>query len=176
MEKQRNPLVNSVIQEIENEFTKKANDNPSTLLLTEKFKQFIELIENKTKEKCSSQISEFEKYAKLEMNGGNVNVVKVPGKEREADAALAELERCQTPIASYYMAINTFSTYNASLIGVATDFCFDDCEKKVSPNNREDMTKCIRSCYDYSFNFTLRGIEELMLQQLDSAKQELQKL
>src|SRR5687767_6444710 len=110
--KQRNTAVNSIIQEFENEFAKKSKDNPNTILVTEKFNQFMQLVDDKTRKLCSSQISEFEKYAKVEVVDGNVNIQKKAGNEKEADHALAELEKCQTPIASFYMAINMFSQYN----------------------------------------------------------------
>lgn len=174
--KQRSSQSTKLINELETEFSTIVKDSPSTIMLNSKMQNFINLIQDKTMSKCNNQIVELEKFTSAEELNGETKLKVKPGKEAEAQKALADLQDCQTPLSNYMLALNMFSQYNLSLISTSANLCLDDCEIKNSDLSDSDLKNCFRNCYENTYKYTLRSAESLLNGQIDSAIEELSKL
>jgi hypothetical protein len=174
--KQRSPQSTKLINELENEFATIVKDSPSTIMLNSKMQNFIKIIQDKTMSRCNSQIAELEKYTSAEEINGETKLRVQPGKDAEAQKALADLQECQTPLSNYMLALNMFSQYNLSLLSSSTNLCLDDCEAKNSGLSDSDLKSCFRNCYENTYKYTLRSAENLLNMQIDTAMEELNKL
>ena len=174
--KQRSPQSGTIISELENEFAVIVNDSPSTIMLNNKMRKFVQAIEEKTLSKCGGQIVELEKYATMENINGQTTLKRNIGMEADADRAIQNLQDCQAPFTNYMLALNMFSQYNLSLLSLSTDFCLDDCEARNINAEQSELKSCFRNCYDNSYKYVLRSAENLLSSQIDAANDELRKI
>jgi hypothetical protein len=136
----------------------------------------LNLIDEKTRAKCPKELQEVEKYTKVEQIGKSFNVTILPGKEQEAQKAFAELNQCQGAISQYTIALDTFSQYNLAIISGTVENCIDDCEKSFNTFSKEQLRNCVKNCYNFTFKYTLKMVENLLNQQMDAGLEELKKI
>lgn len=169
--KERSSEITSIMKDLENEFGQYARENSNNILISNKMKSFIEVLNEKTMKKCGNELKELEKYMKIE----NQQVSPLPGKENEAQKAAQDLNNCQGNLLQLYMGITTMSQYNNSILALSVNSCVDECETNIKDQNSTLMKNCVRNCYNFNFNHTLKAIENLFSSQLDSAIEEMKK-
>lgn len=172
----RNPDIVAYMKQLEVEFANYAKDHPSSILLNSKMQKFLALIDEKTISKCGKEVHELQQYARVEQKDGKYSIVSNPGKEQETRTAIQNLDQCQSGISQYFTGLNTFSQYNLAIISGSVENCIDECEKNIPNTKSEEMRTCVRNCYDFTFKYTLKTIEDMLSQQIDAASEELKKI
>jgi hypothetical protein len=175
--KQRSPQISSTLKEVENEYLEYTKDRIGTIMIANKMKSFIKQASDKITNKCSNEIKIIEQLAEIQKEAdGQIKIAYKPGKEKEGSAALENLLSCEKEFTNLNASIQLLNKNDLNILSQSTEYCIDDCEKSHQIENIPQIKNCFRNCYDFSFNYTLRAIENSLSNQIDLGLEELKKL
>lgn len=163
--KTRTPENETIIKELVSEWTNKLKDNPGTIILNEKILTLLRITEERIKSSCRTQIEEFEKCAKVEAKGNEIKITKIAGKEKEADKAIENLEKCRYPYSIFFLEFNNLNFFSQMTLSTQMDICFDECDSKKD----EDIKQCYTKCVDMTSRYTHKATSDLLKAAADDA-------
>jgi hypothetical protein len=99
---------------------------------------------------------------------------KFPGKENEANQALEKFVNCQSKFSNLLNAINHDLDVSMGIVSKSTDYCIEECETKFS--DEEGLKSCFRNCFEHSFKYYVKTTQEFLIQEMDLAIKELNKI
>lgn len=167
--KRRDTETEKIIEELNSEYMQKNLNSVHTQLLTQKMNDFTTSLDRELKSKCLTQIENLQKYVKIENN----NMTYLPGKETEAANAAQDLAECSGNISSYMQAVQGLTDLGSSILSMQTEYCIEDCEKKIGSGNTDGVKSCFRNCYDYSMGYTNRAVQDLITKTLETYNQSM---
>jgi hypothetical protein len=170
--KSRNPQLSKLINDLEKEYTAIHKDSPSYILVDNKIKKFYQFVDEKTTAKCHKELNELQSYTKIEKEA----LLPIKGKEDQAKVAIDNFNSCQGDIGQYVLALGQFSEYNTSIVSGSLELCIDDCEKNINELGSAEMRSCVKNCFNFTFNYSIKNVENLLKLQIDASLEELKKI
>jgi len=164
------------LQEVENEYNAVSIKSHNTKLITEKETNILNLLKEKTLTKCKNEIDEVKKYTTVTQKDENPSIHKIPGKEKQAEKALLELEYCKQKFLRFYHQYNNLLAFKKEIMNESVLNCVEDCVKKIKQTEEQEMKCCYRTCYDISQNHTLRAIDDTLLKFSDNMIEDIKKI
>lgn len=174
MENKNDSLLKKVVEEIGNNFQTMINQNSSNIIVQNKFNNFHQNLEEKISKTCADEIAELNKHVLFETKEGQMQFKILPGKEKEAESAIENFNKCQSPFLKLIVGINSINELNNSVISGSTSLCIEDCSNKYS--GEDDLRNCVKNCFDFSYKYTLKATDEILSQQLNEFSQQLNKI
>ena len=161
------------LQEVENEYNAVLINSHNTKLITEKKTNILNLLKEKTFTKCKKALDEVKQYTTVTQKDELIH--KIPGKEKQAEKALLELEYCKQKFLRFYHQYNNLLAFKKEIMNESVLNCVEDCVKKIKQTEEQEMKCCYRTCYDISQNHTLRAIDETLLKFSDNIIEDIKK-
>jgi hypothetical protein len=161
----------SFIYECTKEFEANVKNSYSAISITDKMKTVFNKVEEVTKARCPQQ---YQKYQSLinNINGQNQPLL-VQGKELEAQKAAEELMQCQGHLGQVFLAIQAVSKMSETLMSNELQLCLED---SIKIENEEDAKKSIKTCFNYTFKYTLTASHKMIEQSIRQVDELLKKL
>jgi hypothetical protein len=175
MENKNKNISQQILKDIEKEYSSLMSQHSRTLILNGKINSFSQILEEKAKKNCETEINDLNNYGKVEMNENNqMEYKKFPGKENEANQALEKFVNCQSKFSNLLNAINHDLDVSMGIVSKSTDYCIEECETKFS--DEEGLKSCFRNCFEHSFKYYVKTTQEFLIQEMDLAIKELNKI
>jgi hypothetical protein len=175
MEDKNKSMSQKILNDLEKEYQSLISQHSRTLILNGKISSFSSILEDKAKKNCEKEINELNNYGKVEMNENNqIDYKKFPGKEKEANQALEKFTLCQSKFENFLSGINHEINFSLGIISNSTNYCIEECQTKNS--DEEGLKTCYKNCFDYTFKYFIRSSQEFLIEEVDMAIKELNKI
>jgi len=177
-EKQRNPKINLIIDEIDKDNTldfKNLKPIPGAI---EKITDFYRIADATLNRICKNQIFNAKKYTNFKLGENITSIEPLEGKEQEGERAIRELDACQSELMDYMTTYQSIAQITTSIIETQAELCIDDCEQNLNNIPGYD-DKLLKQCLSHCFKgtaYAARAAEKILADQADNFTELLDKL
>jgi hypothetical protein len=161
------------LNELEGDFRKQIRENPSTLSISDRTKNMLAKIEQIIQRKCSKEVARVKDLCSFETNNGQIDIKYKPGREKEAEEALKQLDNCQGNIPSFYMGLESLADVSIKVINNQLDICVKDC---LNLDTETSSKSCMKGCFDHTYRYTFNIFQKMTISQIDNIENEINKI